>query len=85
MQAKGRQVEPLLEILRAEVDAELAITPDLCLVSSGLIDSLRFASLLAALERRFNVRIDPQDVGADNFDSPRQMLAFLTARGATPR
>ena len=60
--------------LRAELDAD---TP---LVSSGLVDSLRFTDLLTVLSKHYGVAIDPNDVGADNFDTPAQILAYVTAR-----
>ena len=33
--------------------------------------------LLVTLESHYRVRIDPGDVGADNFDTATQMLAFV--------
>ncbi len=76
-------MEPLLELLSDELGVDFPIGPDLCLMSSGLVDSLRFASLFAAIEHRYGIKIDPSDVGADNFDTPRQMLAFISARCST--
>jgi acyl carrier protein len=76
-------MEPLLDLLSNELGVDFAISPDLCLLSSGLIDSLRFEAVLMALERRYRVKIDPSEVGADNFDTPRQILAFLSTKCST--
>jgi acyl carrier protein len=71
-------MQELLALLEREVGEPVeAGTP---LVSSGLVDSLRFAAVLLALEAHFGTGIDPADVGADNFDTPEQMLAFFGAR-----
>ena len=56
------------------------IEPDTPLLSSGLVDSLRFAALLTQLGEKYGVTIDCNEVGADNFDTPFQMLAFLQRR-----
>jgi acyl carrier protein len=61
--------------IAAELDAE---TP---LVSSGIIDSLRFAELLALVEKHYGVKIDANDVGIDNFDTAAQILAYVEAVG----
>jgi acyl carrier protein len=78
-------MEPLIELLKRELGVDCGIEPDLCLLSSGLIDSLRFESLLAALGSHYGVKIDSSEVGADNFDSPRQIHAFISAKCSTSK
>jgi acyl carrier protein len=73
-------METLLGLLERELNVGLPLTPDLPLLSSGLIDSLRVAGLLALLQERYGVAIDPRDVGTDNFDTPAQMFAFLNGQ-----
>jgi acyl carrier protein len=68
----------LLALLERELGEPVgADTP---VVSTGMVDSLRFAELVAALERQFVVSIDASDVGVDNFDTPRQMMDYLGVR-----
>nr|ASV46950.1 hypothetical protein [uncultured bacterium] len=55
------------------------VGPDTPLLSSGLVGSLELARLLALLEARFGAAPELADVGADNFDTPRQMRALLAA------
>ncbi|MFN8586518.1 MAG: acyl carrier protein [Candidatus Eisenbacteria bacterium] len=68
-------MQALLELLERELGEPVAA--DTPLVSAGLVDSLRFAEIVAALERHFGVSIDPLDVGVDNFDTPAQMLEHV--------
>lgn len=67
----------LIGLLQREMEIALPLDPDTPLISAGLIESLRVAELLALLEQRYQVRIDPADVGADNFDTARQIHRFL--------
>jgi acyl carrier protein len=68
----------LLALLERELGAPVGM--DTPLVSTGMVDSLRFAELVTALEHQFGVSIDPSEVGVDNFDTPRQMLDHLGVR-----
>jgi acyl carrier protein len=73
-------METLLALLERQFQLDGPVPADLPLLSSGLIDSLRVADLLVAVGDRFGVTIDPSEVGTDNFDTPRQMLAFLQGK-----
>jgi acyl carrier protein len=70
----------LLTIVRQIAKRDTAIEPDTPLISSGLVDSFRFATLVAALEAHYKVPIPLADVGVDNFDTAAQMDRFLRAR-----
>lgn len=65
----------LLSLLSRELGEP--IDADTPLLSAGLVDSMRFERLLVALESYFGLPISSGAVGADNFDTPQQMLAFL--------
>lgn len=67
----------LLALIQDRIGTPLPLEPDTPLLSSGLVDSFRVGMLLAALEERYKVRIDPADVGADNFDTARQIMHFI--------
>jgi acyl carrier protein len=73
-------MEALLALLERELKVDFPLTADMPMLSSGLIDSLRVAGLLVALESQYGVPIDSRDVGADNFDTPAQIHAFLQGR-----
>lgn len=70
----------LLDLIRDELDVPVELEPDTPLVSSGLVDSFGLPALVCALEDRYGVRIDADEIGADNFDTPAQMLALVEAR-----
>lgn len=67
----------LLDLIRTTFNIDFDIDRNTPLISSGLIDSLRFAQLLLVLEKEYGKAINTRDVGADNFDTPRQIEKFL--------
>lgn len=67
----------LLALIKKTFDIDFDIDRNTPLISSGLIDSLRFAQFLLVLEKEYGKRINTRDVGADNFDTPRQIEKFL--------
>jgi acyl carrier protein len=69
----------ILTLIRSHLAQEFPLGPDTSLLSSGLIDSFGLTALLAALEGRFHVRIDPADIGVDNFDTPAQIRTYVDA------
>jgi acyl carrier protein len=75
---------PVLDEIIALVHDQLRLAtpldPDTRVLSSGLVDSFRLAVLLSDLETRYHVRIPLAAIGADNFDTPRQMMAFIMGR-----
>lgn len=75
-------MDAIFKILRDELGLGQPIRGDTALISSGLIDSFHIAALIAALESHFNIRIDPADVGADNFDTVQQIHGYIQQRGA---
>ena len=68
-----------LERLQIEVPA-----PDVDLFGTGVVDSLMFVKLLAALEEQFAVHVSFEELEIDDFRTVRQIAAFVAAkRGAT--
>ncbi len=70
-------MEELIGTIRRELTIDLPLRPETPLLSSGIIDSLRVAELLAVLGAKYGVAIDPSEVGVDNFDTAAQMYAFV--------
>ena len=73
-------IDDVLTVLRDDLHLAVAPDPDTPLISTGLIDSFHIAALVAALHTRHRVQIDLAEIGADNFDTARQMLQFIQAR-----
>jgi acyl carrier protein len=70
----------LIALIRDELEVLGQIEPHTPLVSSGLVDSFGLPTLICALEDHYGVHIDADEVGADNFDTPAQMLALVEGR-----
>jgi len=77
-------MDELLAAIQTQLRRPATLEPDTPLLSTGLVDSFGFAALLIELETRLGVRIDPAEAGADNFDTPRQMHALISAHAAGP-
>jgi len=61
------------------------LQPDTPLVSSGIVDSFEFAGFVDTLCARYDIHLDLSDLGADNFDTPRQMLEVIEGLRHTQR
>ncbi|MHB1955239.1 MAG: phosphopantetheine-binding protein [Sulfobacillus sp.] len=70
-------MDQLLQLLRNDMRIEVPLQSDTPLLSSGLITSLRLGTLIVKLERTFSVKLNVQDVGTDNFDTPEQIWAYI--------
>ncbi|MEI6213406.1 MAG: acyl carrier protein [Desulfuromonadales bacterium] len=73
-------MERLITLIQKTFAIGFEINQDTPLISTGLIDSLHVAMLLTLLEREYGLTISTRDIGVDNFDTPRQMEAFLKNR-----
>ena len=73
-------MDAILRILRDDLGIASRVDGDTPLISSGLVDSFHVATLLTALEAHYQVRIEPADIGVDNFDTPGQMHAYIQQR-----
>jgi acyl carrier protein len=70
-------MDELVQLIQAELPLPFAIAPDTALISGGLVDSFHVTALLQTLEDHYHIRIDPMDVGVDNFDTPEQILRYI--------
>jgi acyl carrier protein len=48
-------------------------------------DSMRFLSLIALVEQRFDVLVEPDDMDAQNFATPASIERFVSERLSRPR
>lgn len=56
------------------------IAPSTSLLESGLIDSAAVLSLVAFLEERYAVELDPVDINLDNFDTIAAIARLVAMR-----
>jgi serine O-acetyltransferase len=70
----------VVALVATVLDLGTAVDRDTPLISSGLVDSLNVVVLLEALEREFGIAVPTEEIDADNFDTPDDIVAFLSAR-----
>lgn len=71
--------DELLQMINAEVsfDPTETITPETDLLLTGLVDSLGVVQIVAWMEDRLGIEIEPVDVVLENFQTVDRMLAFV--------
>jgi D-alanine--poly(phosphoribitol) ligase subunit 2 len=74
----GRIAKLFTDRLHTDVPA-----PDTDLFETGILDSLRFVELLAALEEAFDVHIAVEDLEIDDFRNLSRIADFLSMKRAT--
>ena len=71
----GRLARLFTDRLHTEVPAA-----DTDLFETGILDSLRFVELLAALEEAFGIRVSVEDLEIDDFRNLTRIADFLAAK-----
>ena len=71
----GRLARLFTDRLHTEVPAA-----DTDLFETGILDSLRFVELLAALAEAFGIRVSVEDLEIDDFRSLSRIADFLAAK-----
>ncbi len=66
-----------VERLEAEIP-----TPETDLFETGILDSLRFVELLAALEETFGMRVSVEELEIDDFRSLSRIAGFVAQKKA---
>ena len=71
--------DELLGMINAEVsfDPSEEITPGTDLLLTGLVDSLGVVQIVAWMEDRLGIEIEPVDVVLENFQTVERMVAFV--------
>lgn len=71
--------DDLLKMINNEVslDPSVTIVADTDLLLTGLVDSLGVVDVVAWLEDRLDVVIDPIDIVLENFQTVELMLSFV--------
>ncbi len=72
--------DELLRMINTEVsfDPTEEITTETDLLLTGLVDSLGVVQIVAWMEDRLGIEIEPVDVVLENFQTVDRMLAFVT-------
>jgi len=73
--------DSLKTFLNDDLDVDSAsVSEDSPLFSSGIIDSFSLVSLMAFIEDKGNLRINPSEVTIDNLDSIERILKFVDSK-----
>ncbi len=69
----------LLKMINAEIslDPSVEIVADTDLLLTGLVDSLGVVDIVAWIEDRTDLIIDPGDIVIENFQTVEQMVRFV--------
>ena len=76
--------KPIVEYISAVV-AETGggpVTRDTLLLDAGVLDSINLVRLVQFLEERFGISIPDGDMGAELFESPATVSAYVARRTA---
>ena len=77
---KGQDLETRIARLFVErLEVEIP-SPDLDLFEAGVVDSLMFVKLLAALEEQFGFRLAFDELEIDDFRTLRDIARFVAAK-----
>ena len=64
----------------ASRDAATAVAPDTDIIGQGLVDSLGIFKLIAFVEEKFKVTIEPEEVLLENFQTLRSLKNLIVAK-----
>jgi acyl carrier protein len=83
---QGKPIEQQLnEYIVGEFGVDMpasGLSNDDPLLDSGLIDSLRIFMLISHLEKHFGVKVEPEDVALDNFQTINTISRLIRERQA---
>ena len=70
----------LIEMIVEEITYGEPVEPGTDLLLTGLVDSLGAIRIVAWIEDHLGIEIDPADVILDNFQTVKQMVAYVDGR-----
>jgi acyl carrier protein len=65
---------------RTAPEAAIAVAPDTDIIGEGLVDSLGIFKLIAFVEEKFAVTIEPDEVLLDNFQTLRAVRNLIVRK-----
>ena len=75
----GQYEQPILDYISSVV-AETGgapVTRDTLLLEAGVLDSINLVRLVQFVEEHFGIKIADEDLGADIFESPASVAAYV--------
>jgi acyl carrier protein len=69
-------VEEITNYINEEID--VLVTQEEELLSSGLIDSITIMKLIAHLEETYEIKVPPQDMVIENFNTITSITEYIT-------
>ena len=70
-------MEKLLEIL-SELHDDVDFTVEESLIDDGILDSLDVVAIVTEISSEFDVRIPPEEIVPENFNSARALYELIT-------
>ncbi|MDA0194645.1 MAG: acyl carrier protein [Bacteroidetes bacterium] len=59
------------------LDGQITVTESEDLYTSGIVDSIGLMRIVSFLEQNFEVKVEPQDLTIENFQSVDSMVNYL--------
>ena len=69
-------MEKLIEILK-ELHSDVDFENEEGLVDNGILDSLDIVTLVTEIDSEFDVRIPPEEIVPENFNSAKALFALI--------
>jgi len=73
----GLSKDNLILYIRSELNIDMPLNGDTELFSTGMLDSVAMVGLIAFVEDKAGVRVQPGDVTLENFDTVDAILAYV--------
>jgi acyl carrier protein len=79
MMQNGKVEREVANLFVQQLNVEVP-APETDLFATGILDSLRFVELLAALEETFAIEVSLEDIEIDDFRTLSHIAAFVAGR-----
>lgn len=81
MLTESRITDSLTNYLQQELNqTQVALTLNTALIEAGLIDSLSIFKLILFMEEQFAIKIQPEDITVENFETINALTALLQSK-----
>lgn len=72
--------EEIINYISNEIDTQISEKDEL--LSSGLIDSITIMKLIAHIEEAYEIKVPPQDMVIENFNTVSSITEYITLQKA---
>ena len=81
MLTESQITDSLTNYLQQELNqTQVALTLNTALIEAGLIDSLNIFKLILFMEEQFAIKIQPEDITVENFETINALTALLQSK-----